>query len=144
MLRLIFVFTIILVGALVSLKGPFYALLFYLWYAYFRPEQWVWTDLISPLHLSLILGAYLVITSVFTLRNFRFSKTNVLILLFLIQSALSLFTAENPEWSTKYWIEFLKVLIVAVLITHLVSDRKRYRLTLLVIAYSLEKAALIK
>ena len=137
MLRLIFVFIIILAGLISSLWGPFYALLFYLWYAYFRPERWVWTDVISPLKISLFTGAYLVITSIFALKNFRLSKTVVLIMLFFIQSALSLLTAENPEWSTRYWIEFAKVLTVALVMTFLVSDKARYRLTLLVIAYSL-------
>src|SRR5579871_590881 len=41
MLRLIFVFAIIAVGTVYLTQGPFYALLFYLWNAYFRPEYWV-------------------------------------------------------------------------------------------------------
>ena len=30
------------VGGVNALRGPVEALLFYLWIAYFRPEQWLW------------------------------------------------------------------------------------------------------
>src|SRR5215510_742064 len=56
MLRAIFVILAILIGIRYSLKGPFYALLFYLWIAYFRPEYWLWWDFFSQLNLSLIVG----------------------------------------------------------------------------------------
>lgn len=137
MLRLIFVFAIASVGIFYALQGPFYALLFYLWNAYFRPEQWVWSDLVYRLDLSLTIGIYLVFRSLFILREFRLSKQVILILLFLGQSVVSLFLSEHWDWSLTYWIEFLKVLIVTVLITFLVNDAARFRLTFLVIAYSL-------
>ena len=38
MLRALFVIGIICYGCVKSVKGPFYALLLYLWIAYFRPE----------------------------------------------------------------------------------------------------------
>jgi hypothetical protein len=52
MLRTIFVFIIITVGVFYAAQGPFYALLFYLWNSYFRPEQWVWGGAVSSLNLS--------------------------------------------------------------------------------------------
>ena len=59
MLRTIFVIAIIIVGIAYAIQSPFYALLFYLWLAYFRPERWIWTDFLSQLNLSLIVGAML-------------------------------------------------------------------------------------
>ena len=41
MLRLIFVTCIVMVGIFFAVQGAFYALLFYLWNAYFRPAEWV-------------------------------------------------------------------------------------------------------
>jgi hypothetical protein len=63
MLRTIFVFIIITVGVFYAAQGPFYALLFYLWNAYFRPEQWVWGSAVSSLNLSVTIGIYLVATA---------------------------------------------------------------------------------
>ena len=44
MLRMIFVISIILAGMPFAAQGAFYGLLFYLWNAYFRPENWVYDD----------------------------------------------------------------------------------------------------
>jgi len=137
MLRLVFVILIILVGVYFSVQGPFYALLFYLWNAYFRPEYWVWGDPISQLRISLVVGSFLLIATVPAIGRFRLNWRVALLLLFLTQSMVSLAYAEHPSWSQPLWIEFLKVIIITVLITFLVSDLKRYRLTLLVIGYSL-------
>jgi putative inorganic carbon (HCO3(-)) transporter len=136
-LRLIFVFGIIAIGAFYSLHGPFYALLFYLWNAYFRPDYWVWNDIVMSLRLSLILGAFLVLTSLTSLANFRTNRLVWLVLLFFLQSAISVLTSEYEALAMPFWIEFLKVIVVTLLITVLVNSPDRFRLTLTVIAYSL-------
>ena len=56
MLRLIFVSIIIVFGVGASLFSPFYALLFYLWNAYFRPDDWTYGGLIASLNLSFVIG----------------------------------------------------------------------------------------
>ncbi|MEZ5320111.1 MAG: putative O-glycosylation ligase, exosortase A system-associated [Vicinamibacterales bacterium] len=137
MLRNVFVFLIIIVGAYFAFHGPFYALLFYLWNAYFRPESWVWDPLIGQLNLSLTIGVYLILVSFNAIQNFRWSRQVVFVALFFLQSLVSLIFSEAPAWSQLWWIEFAKVQVVTLLITLLVNDRKKYRLTLVVIAYSL-------
>ena len=52
------VFVFILIGAAYSAFGAFYALLFYLWNAYFRPEVWAWNSTIAALNLSFVIGTY--------------------------------------------------------------------------------------
>jgi probable O-glycosylation ligase (exosortase A-associated) len=137
MLRTIFVFGVILVGIVYAFQGPFYLLLFYLWNAYFRPEQWMWVDYVSPLKLSFGIGVLLLLTSINALARFRLTLLVGLILLFLGQSLLSTVLSEHFDYSMGYWIEFLKVLLISIMITVLVTDRQRYRLTLLVIGLSL-------
>ena len=137
MLRTIFVFGIILAGVVYAFQGPFYILLFYLWNAYFRPEQWMWVDYVSPLRLSFVLAIGALVTSISAISRFQLKPLVVLILLFLAQSTLSLLVSEHPDWSYYFWIEFVKVLVIALLITFLVTDRRQYRLTLLVIGLSL-------
>ena len=56
MLRTLFVLIVATIGGLAAFRGAFYALLWYFWIAYFRPETWVWNDLISQLRLSLVAG----------------------------------------------------------------------------------------
>jgi hypothetical protein len=71
MLRNIFVLSIIAIGIFYAAQGPFYALLFYLWNAYFRPEYWVWSTLIGQLNLSLFIGLYLVAITALSVPNLR-------------------------------------------------------------------------
>jgi len=52
-MRNIFVALIVLAGTGAAIVGgPFYALLFYLWNAYFRPQEWVFSDWVFSLRLS--------------------------------------------------------------------------------------------
>jgi putative inorganic carbon (HCO3(-)) transporter len=138
MLRTIFVFGIVLIGVVYAFQGPFNILLFYLWYAYFRPEYWVWDPaLVSSLNLSLVIGVVLLVSSLSALRSFRWSRQATLLVLFFLQSGISLLASEHFDWSLLWWTDFAKALIVSFLIAALVTDAKRYRLALMVIAYSL-------
>src|SRR5262245_41778677 len=57
MLRTALVFSVVLVGVGYAFQGPIYALLLYLWIAYFRPEAWVWDPgLVMSLKLSYLAG----------------------------------------------------------------------------------------
>ena len=137
MLRTIFVFIIITVGVFYAAQGPFYALLFYLWNAYFRPEQWVWGGAVSSLNLSVTIGIYLVATALLSARAFTMTARIGLLLAFFAQTLVSTLFAEHFAWSWAYWIDFAKVVLVTYLIVVLVNDRRRFRLTIWVIAYSL-------
>ncbi len=136
MLRTIFVFVIITVGVFYAAQGPFYALLFYLWNAYFRPELWVWGGGISSLHLSVTIGIYLVATAVLSGRAFVMTARVALLFAFFAQTLLSTLYAEHFAWSWAYWTDFAKVVLISYLIVVLVTDRHRFRLTMVVIAYS--------
>ena len=136
MLRTIFVFVIITVGVFYAAQGPFYALLFYLWNAYFRPELWVWGGAIGSLHLSVTIGIYLVATAVLSGRAFVMTPRVGLLLAFFAQTLVSTLFAEHFAWSWAYWIDFAKVVLTSYLIVALVTDRHRFRLAILVIAYS--------
>jgi probable O-glycosylation ligase (exosortase A-associated) len=137
MLRTVFVFLLIATGLIYAVQGPFYALLFYLWNAYFRPEQWVWDSLVSQLHLSFIIGIYLVAIAFLSARVLQLNLRTGLVLAFFAQTLLSTILSEHPELSWPLWSEFAKVLLVSYLIVILVTDRQRFRLTLLVMALSL-------
>jgi probable O-glycosylation ligase (exosortase A-associated) len=107
-----------------------------IWNAYFRPEQWVWGGTISSLNLSVTIGIYLVATALLSGQAFVMTARIGLLLAFFAQTLVSTFFAEHFAWSWTYWIEFAKVVLVSYLIVVLVSDRRRFRLAILVIAYS--------
>jgi probable O-glycosylation ligase (exosortase A-associated) len=135
--RLAFVFGLILIGAVLSLQGPFYALLFYLWNAYFRPDNWVWSDLVVSLRLSLAIGLVLVAASLKDLKYFRLTSQLILIGLFFAQATFSLVSSDFMDLVLPFWVEFSKIMIVCVLMTVLIRDRHRFRLAMWVIAWSL-------
>jgi probable O-glycosylation ligase (exosortase A-associated) len=138
MLRTLFVLTLAAIGTYYSLQGgAFYALLFYIWNAYFRPEEWIWTDLVHSLKLSFFIGIYVVLTSLFSGQRFVLNGRVVLILLFLLHTLLSTLFSEHFDYSWLYWLDFLKSTIITCLIVVLVNDFSKFRLLLLIMTLSM-------
>ena len=137
MLRLIFVFLIIIAGTYFAAQSAFYGLLFYLWNAYFRPDDWTYFGVIRSLSLSWIIGAYVVFRAILQLPNPRLGLRTLLILLFLVQAAICTYTSEHPYTSWYFLEDFFKVLLITYLIVVLVCTRRQFRLVLVVIAMSL-------
>lgn len=137
MWRLVFVLILIAVGVLYSAQGAFYALLFYLWNAYFRPDYWTFGTFILSMHLSLIIGIYLVIRTIAMVPSPKINARTILIWLFFVQAVVGCFTSEAPQTSWIFLQDFTKVLLITYLIIVLVTDRTQFRLVLLVIAMSL-------
>src|SRR4030095_2857135 len=100
MLRFLFVVALILFGAIQALRGPFYALLFYLGFAYFRPETWIWTGELQSLNLSFIIGLWVVAYTLSSSRDrVEVSTPVVLIIAFLLHGLLSTLLSPYVEWS---------------------------------------------
>jgi probable O-glycosylation ligase (exosortase A-associated) len=137
MFRTLFVLTIVTIGTYYALQAPFFALLLYIWNAYFRPEDWVWSDLIRSLHLSYIVGCYVVLATLFSGKRFLINGRLSLIIFFLLHTLLSTLLSEHFEYSLFYWLEFLKLIIITYLLILLIDDFSKFRLMLLVIALSL-------
>ena len=138
MLRLTFVFIIASVGLYFALQGgAYYALLFYLWNAYFRPEDWVWSNFIRHLDFSFYAGVYLVMLTLFSGKRLFLNGHIFLIFLFLIHTLLATIFSEHFDYSWKYWMDFLKSTIITYTIILLVDDFYKFRLALIVIVFSL-------
>src|SRR6187431_1172142 len=97
-LRFIFVFAILAIGAAFATQGPFYALLFYLWNAYFRPEAWTYGPLLYSLNLSWVIGIYLVAITFLSMPKARLNARTGLVILFFLHSLLCAYLSENPAW----------------------------------------------
>ncbi|PYR06698.1 MAG: hypothetical protein DMG00_18030 [Acidobacteria bacterium] len=114
MLRTLIVLSIFVPGMLLSLKYRFVALLLYLWFAFFRPLDWMWLD-ISALKPSLLVGIVLVVPSLLTgvMPNVT-HPLSIGSLLFLASSIVAQVNAVNADvgWS---WVDFYTRLVMAVM-----------------------------
>ncbi len=112
MLRTLLVFAILVPGVVLSLRSRYVALLMYLWFAMFRPQDWMWID-VTSLRLSLILGLLLVVPAVLSGRfpNMTHPLT-IGMILFLGSASMTQMVAVRPDvgW---VWIDFLVRLFLA-------------------------------
>src|SRR6186713_811856 len=135
---MLFVGALMLFGAAQSLRGPFYALMFYLGFAYFRPETWVWGDSLQSLNLSFLIGVWAVgYTLISSTEKIARSLSVALIALFLAHGLLSTFASDYFAWSIFWWRGFAKVAVITILIISLVNTQERFRTALIVIALAL-------
>jgi probable O-glycosylation ligase (exosortase A-associated) len=136
MLRTIFVMSILVPGFFMALKDRFKALLLYLWFAFFRPQDWMWLD-ISALKPSLAIGLVLIVPSILTgIMPDLTHPLSVGALAFLGSSFLAQFNAVNADvgWN---WIDFMtRLLLVCLLATTLITTARRLVAVIAVMAGS--------
>ena len=120
-----------------AVRSRFAALLFYLWFAFFRPQEWVYFDL-AVFHVSLVIGLLLVIPSLFTgIWPNATHPLGVGMILFLAMALLSQIDPvdANVGWR---WIEYMAILIcVALFSISLIRTRRQLLLVVATIAGSL-------
>jgi probable O-glycosylation ligase (exosortase A-associated) len=135
-LRTAFVLVILAIGAWYSLRGAFQILLFYLWIAYFRPDEWLWFNFTGGI--SSIVGLVLLVATVVSFTRHRLRLTGaILFLLLLAHSLLSTLLSPVESYSMPYWIEFAKVIVICCVILALVNTEERLRWVLVIMALSL-------
>ncbi len=136
MLRTLLFLAVLVPGLYAAFRSRHAALLLYLWYAFFRPQDWIWLD-ISGWQLSLILGVLFVVPSLLTgvLPNLS-HPLSIGAAAFFAAAAIAQFGAFSQEvgW---YWLDFLaRLLLVTLLATTIITDRRRFLLTVMVLALS--------
>jgi probable O-glycosylation ligase (exosortase A-associated) len=137
MLRTIFVMLILVPGIFRALWDRYAALLLYLWFAFFRPQDWMWID-VTSLRLSMILGLLLLFPSLFTgiLPNIS-HLLSVGALFFLGSALLAQIGAVSPSIGWQ-WIDFLaRLILVCLLSVSLTKTPRRFIGVVAVVAGSL-------
>ncbi len=137
MLRTLFVAIVLLVGVTAGLKSRFAALLLYVWFALFRPEDWLWID-ISAVHPSLLAGLFLVVPALLT--GILPDLTHPLslgALAFLGVTLLSQIGAVNPALGWGWIDQFARLVLVCLLAVTMLTSRKRILLLVGVVGGSL-------
>jgi putative inorganic carbon (HCO3(-)) transporter len=136
MLRTLLVMSILIPGLFKAFRDRFAALLLYLWYAFFRPQDWMWLD-ITSLQPSLVLGLVLVVPSIFSgiLPNVT-HPLSIGTLLFLASAVMAQFSAVNAAVGWE-WIDFLtRLFIVCLLASTMITTPRRVVAVLAVVSGS--------
>jgi putative inorganic carbon (hco3(-)) transporter len=153
MLRTIFVLLILIPGVAAALTSRFAALLVYLWFALFRPQEWLWIDT-SGLRLSLILSLLVVVPLGWIVTNRSSGQslrrrlaneawpnlTHPLTIGMAIFFGIALVAqtqALDPAigWS---WLDYLwRVFLVSMVAVSLISTRERFFAVMVVTSVSL-------
>ncbi|MCX6545048.1 MAG: O-antigen ligase family protein [Acidobacteria bacterium] len=136
MLRTIAFIVMMTVGTVAAAFNRFAALLVYLWFALFRPQEWVWID-VSQFRFSLVLGVLLVVPALFSgiLPNLT-HPLSIGSVLFLAMGLLAQFGAVRPDIGWQ-WLDFLaRLILVCLLLVTMVNTKRRFVLAVAVIAGS--------
>jgi len=137
MLRSLFILSIFLPGFYAALRSRYFALLMYLWFALFRPQDWIWVD-ITSLRLSMVLGLVLLVPAVIAGRfpNVTHPLSQGM-LAFVAATILSQLTAVRPDLGWP-WVDFtIRLVLTCMLLVTLSSERIRLVGVVGVIACSL-------
>ena len=137
MLRTLFILAILIPGFLAALRWRYAALLMYLWFALFRPQDWLWID-ITTLRVPLVLGVVMLAPAIVSgvLPNVT-HPLSIGMILFLATSVAAQVGAIQPAigW---VWIDFLvRLFIACLMLVTLASESKRLFGVFSVIAVSL-------
>ena len=137
MFRTLFILSIFTPGFYAALRSRYWALLMYLWFALFRPQDWVWID-ITSLRLSLVLGVVLLIPALVTGRFPNVTHPICLgMILFFTSTLISQSTAVRPDLGWP-WVDFVfRLFITCMLLVTLASDHMRLAGVVAVIGGSL-------
>lgn len=136
MLRTLVISTILVAGLSAGVANRFAALVFYVWFALFRPIEWMWIDL-SQLRLSLVAGLLLVVPCLATglLPNIS-HPMSVGMLAFAAAAAVAHVGAVAPDVSFAWLDYFIRLTLTCLLTVTLVTDRRRFVILFAVIAGS--------
>lgn len=153
MLRTLFVLVILVPGLIAAIRNRFAALLLYLWFALFRPQEWLWID-ISGLRLSMILSLFVIVPTDWLLASRARDKAEVRrwaaeawpnmthpltigMMLTLGLALLAQIHAVDPPTGW-LWIDYLwRVLLVSMVTVSLTWSRERFWAVVLVAGASL-------
>ena len=137
MIRALLLVALVVPWLFAALTNRFAALLLYFWFAFFRPEEWLfWIDF-SSLRLSLIFGIILVVPALLTETFPNISHPlSVGTLLFLGMTLIAQTQAVDPALGW-VWIDYLtRLMLVCLLGITLLKTRQRIVLMIAVAAGS--------
>lgn len=140
-MRDLIVFLIVLLTLPVSFRRPFVGMLVFSWLAYMRPQDLCWS-FARDMRLSFYVALAMLIGWWANERGRRlFARWDIRSWLFVALSFMVTFSYAfaqvQSEYSNKYFVEFLKIIVVALFTTGQVDTKDRFRALVWMIALCL-------
>lgn len=142
-MRDLIVFGVVMVTLPMAFRRPYIGLLLFSWLAYMRPQDLCW-GFARDMRFSFYVGATMLVgwwVNEAEARPFwRRDVRTVCMLLLAVTITISLSMAQkwlNDKYVTTYYIEFLKIIVVALFTTGQVDSKQRLRILLWTIALCL-------
>lgn len=140
-MRDLFVFLVVMLLLPTSYRRPFVGLLLFSWLAYMRPQDLCW-GFARTMRLSFFVGIAMTAgwyafekgRRPFVVWDFR---SRAIVALGLLIAASYAFAPVHDEYTNRYFVEFLKILVVALFTTGQVDSPQRFRALAWTIALSL-------
>lgn len=135
------VFAIVLLTLPTSIRRPFIGLLVFSWLAYMRPQDLCW-GFARTMRMSFFVGIAMVVGWwAYEQGKRRFSlwdvRTALMCLLALLVTISYAGARVHTEYTNTYYVEYLKIILIALFTTAQVDSRQRLRMMLWTIAISL-------
>lgn len=130
-MRDLLVFVVVLLGLPASFRRPFLGLLLFSWLAYMRPQDLCW-GFARSMRFSFFAGIVMV-AGWWAHERGRVPfarwdvRTRLLVVLAVLVSLSYLLAQHQTAYYTRYWLEFLKIMVVALFTTGQVNSRQRFR-----------------
>lgn len=140
-MRDVLVFAIVLFLLPTSIRRPFVGLLLFSWLAYMRPQDLCW-GFARTMRMSFFVGVAMVLGWwAYEQGARRFAKWDVrsgsMAALAVLVTVSYAFAQHQNAYTNQYFVEFLKIVVIALFTTAQVDSRERLRLMLWTIAISL-------
>ena len=140
-MRDLFVFGLVMLSLPMAFRRPFVGLLLFSWLAYMRPQDLCWS-FARPMRFSFIVGMVMIVgwfvNESHARRFWRPDLRTILMVVLVVLTSVGLATAKmQNEWVMRYYLEFVKIMIVALFTTGQVDTKARLRTLLWTIAICL-------
>ncbi len=139
MKRLLFTVILTFSGIFGAFISPFYGVCVYLWFAYMRPQEWIWgAQWFIAMRPSLCLAIAVIIGALaHGEKIFRPNKMSLLILLFWIWFVITYSNAINHSTAYFWFDYFTKLIILGFVLNGMITTKKRLLTAMMVITLTL-------
>ena len=132
-MRDILVFAFVMLSLPACFRRPFYGLLVFSWLAYMRPQDLCW-GFARTMRLSFLVGFAMVLGWWASERgnrpfaNWNDIRTKLLVVLGLLITISYAFAEIHTAYTTTYFFEFIKILVVALFTSGQIDSKRRFKI----------------
>jgi len=137
-MRDLFVFGVVLVGLIATLRYPFAGILLWIWFTCMDPHEGTW-GFAQSLQFNLVIAIVTILAWLLSKeRKFpNLDAMQYLLFAFLAWTTINCFFAVAPDWSWIQWNHLWKVMLLGFLVSQMVTNKVRAHASVWAVAISL-------